>query len=163
MQKFWNQILGTLTGTGKKFWGTVTSFSKTFSTIHGVVSSFMRFGIMLVLLFGTGITSSRMDTMLGFTWGIGSGIVMALVSIVLYIKYISHAESFIDLIDGFVALTILLTVIVLTFLAGAFASSYVAAMFTQEIGWVVFAGFLLFALFLAFRVGDFTKEEEHEL
>lgn len=164
MKKFWNQILGTLNGTVQKVWSTVTSFKKTFSTVHGVISSLLRFSIMLVLLAGTGITASKMESILGSPWGIGAGSIMALVSLVLYIKYISNAVSFIDLIDGFVALTILLIVIVSTFLVGALVSTYATTMFTREIGWIVLAGFLMFSLFLALRVGDFAKkEEENEL
>lgn len=163
MQKFLNQILGTLTATGKKGWAFVTSFKQTFSTVHGVVSSFLRFGIILVLLFASGTTASKMNEMLGSSIGIGSGLIIAVLSIVLYIKYITYAKNFVDLVDGFVALTILMTVIVAVFFVGAIASTKIAEMFTQEISWLSFAAFLFFAIFLAFKVGDFSKEEEHEL
>jgi hypothetical protein len=148
-----------------KIWSTVTKFKfrATIITTKDIGSVFLKFGIVLVLLFGTLQTSVSMNNSFGTIWGIGTLCIMILISVILFIKFISSTKTIPDLIDGFVALTILFTTIVIVFLAGSMVAKKMASLFNQEIGWVSFALFLLFALFLTFRVGEFTKEEEHDL
>lgn len=137
----------------------VLSFKKTFSTVHGVTNGAIHFGVIALLFVATGMTSSTMNDSLGTLWGIGTLAIMTLISLVLYIKFIHNAKSFVELLDGFFALLILLVVIVVMFVVGAFISGKVSALFGQEIGWLSFAGFLLCALVLAFKVGSYEKEE----